>query len=194
MNEIFTDLVDSIFTDMRILRIPSPNLGNVTSDSLRNEIIKRHKNAIAKIEKRRLEIENDTSRIVIAVYDTIDRKSISERDELKKHFSIENFFESKTSWEKYKIDLSKIKESDKFIYKYYSSFPKEQDFFRSKYSFYLGGIVSFSKIQFDSDRNFGVLSGGISYAPLDGYGFLFYIKKDLNGNWIIDKIKGTSIS
>ncbi len=96
MNEIFTDLVDSIFRDMRTLRIPPPYLEKGISDSLKNEKINRYRIALAKNKKKRIEIKNDTSRIVIAVYDTIVKQSISNADELIKYNNIEYFFDSKT--------------------------------------------------------------------------------------------------
>ena len=194
MNEIFTDLVDSIFRDMRTLRIPPPYLEKGISDSLKNEKINRYRIALAKNKKKRIEIKNDTSRIVIAVYDTIVKQSISNADELIKYNNIEYFFDSKTKKIEYKIDISKIKKSDKYIFKYWSEFPKGRVFWKTKYPFYLGGVIKFSKIQFDKSKKFGVLNGGVSYGILNGSGYRIYIKKDLNDNWIIEKIIGTSIS
>lgn len=194
MNEIFIDLVDSIFTDMRTLKIPPPYLENGISDSLRNEKMKKYSIALEENEKRIKEIKNDTSRIVIVVFDTIEKQSIIDGEELIKDNNIEYLFNPKTKKIEYKIDLDKLKKSDKYIFKYYSSFPNKQDIFRSIFSFSIGGVVSFSRIQFDKDRNFGVLIGGISYGRLNGAGYRIFIKKDLSGKWIVEKKKGISIS
>lgn len=194
MNEIFIDLVDSIFIDMRTMKIPSLHLEEGISDSLKNEKINRYRLALDKNEKKRIEIKNDTSRIVIAVYDTIETQSVSAGEELIKHNNIEYLFNSKTKKIEYKIDLSKVGKSDKFIFKYYTKFPIGRDIWKTEYPFYLGGIVSFTRIQFDRDRKNGILSAGISYAPLNGVGYVIYIKKNENDKWIIDKIIQTSIS
>ena len=60
---------------MRILQPPPiipplPN-GITISDSLNKENIKSYKKLLDNFEKRKIEIEKDTSRIVIAVSDTI---------------------------------------------------------------------------------------------------------------------------
>jgi hypothetical protein len=96
MNEIFIDLVDSIFIDMRTMKIPSLHLEKGISDSLINERINRYRLALDKNEKKRIEIKNDTSRIVIAVYDTIEAQSVSAGEELIKHNNIDYLFNSKT--------------------------------------------------------------------------------------------------
>ena len=194
MNEIFTELVDSIFKDIRTLKIPPPYLENGISDSLRNVRIKKYNIALAENEKKNTEIKNDTSRIVIAIYDTIEKQSVSDGNELIKYNNIEYLFNPKTKKIEYKIDISKIKKSDKYIFKYRSDFPKGRDIWRNEYPFYLGGVVSFSRIMFDNDKNYGVLIGGISYGILNGVGYRIYIKKDMSGKWIIEKKKGISIS
>ena len=91
MNEIFLDLVDSIFYDYRLLPpppMPSPPFGIIISDSLKKENIKRHQKFLVKFEKRKAAIKKDTSRIVIAVADTIFIPSRINHSTLKKYFKI----------------------------------------------------------------------------------------------------------
>ena len=85
-------------------------------------------------------------------------------------------------------------ESNKFIFKYLSEFPQDKTIFRKKYPFYFGGVVSFTRIQFDEDKKHGTLTAAISYGVMDSQGFDIYIKKDKNDKWVVDRIKGTWIS
>tara|TARA_R110001583_G_scaffold113965_2_gene264424 strand:+ start:2483 stop:3157 length:675 start_codon:yes stop_codon:yes gene_type:complete len=195
MNEIFIDLVDSIYYDIRLSPLPKePYLEKGISDSLKNERIKKHKLFLAEREINQEKIKNDTSRIVLAVYDTIEKQSISNGNELIKFNNVEYLFDSITKKIEYKIDLSKIKRSDKFIFKYWTDFPNDRKIWRNKSPYYLGGLVSFSRIQFDKTKKHGVLKGGVGYGINDSEGFRIYIKKDLNNKWVIDKIILTSIS
>ncbi|HSQ46410.1 MAG TPA: hypothetical protein VLM44_05760 [Lutibacter sp.] len=168
MNEIFTDLVDAIYTDMRTVKIPSrPFLAKGTYDKLKS-----HQIALAEREKRIIKIKNDTSRIVLAIYDTITKI---------------------TNRTAYNIDLSKLNKSNTYIFKYWSDFPKGRKIWNTKYPFYFGGIISFSRIEFDWSKKSGVLTAGISYADQDAQGFDIYIKKS-NNKWIIEKVVETWIS
>ena len=194
MIQIFPSIVDSIFSDWRISKIPKPYLKKGISDSLRLEKLKRYEKSLADREKRIIEIKNDTSRIVIAISDTIYTESLLKSSERIKDNGIEYIFDSITKKIEYKIDLNNFKENEKFRFKYISEFPKGRNIFRTKYPFYFGGAIGVSRIQFDKDKKHGILSAGILYAPLDGYGYRIYIKKDKNDNWIIDRIKETWIS
>lgn len=174
MNEIFIDIVDSVFYDIRLSPLPKkPYLKKGISDSLKNEKLKNHKLFLAERKIEQEKIKTDTSRIVLAIYDTISM--IRDRPG-------------------YRIDLSQLKESEKFIFKYYSIFPKENNIYKSKYPFYFGGIINFSRIKFNENKDYGELSVAVGYYIQDAEGFDIYIKKDKNGKWIIDKVVGTWIT
>ena len=195
MNEIFNDLADSIFHDIRLFPLPKkPHLEKGISDSLKNKKIKKHRLFLAKKELEIAKIKNDTSRIVIAVFDTIKKQSISNGNELIKFNNIEYLFDSMTKKIEYKIDLSTLKKSNKFIFKYWTDFPNDRKIWRTKYPFYFGGVISVSRIQFDINKEYGVLKVAIGYAEQDAQGFRIYIKKDKNNKWIIEKVIDTWIS
>ena len=195
MNEIFIDLVDSIYYDIRLSPIPKkPYLEKGISDSLKNYKIKNHKLYITERKKEQEIIKNDTSRIVLAVYDTIYTESLLKGPEIIKFNNIEYLFDSVTKKIEYKIDLNKIAESDKFRFKYLSDFSNSKKIWKTKYPFYFGGVISFSRIQFDKNKKYGLLDAGITYADQDGEGFRIYIRKDINNKWIIEKITGTWIT
>ncbi|MDV7187956.1 hypothetical protein R3X25_11745 [Lutibacter sp. TH_r2] len=194
MIQILPSVVDSIFNDWRISKIPEPYFEKGISDSLRLEKLKRYEKSLAEREKRIIEIKNDTSRIVIAIIDTIYAESLLKSSERIKDNGIEYIFDSITKKIEYKIDLNNFKENEKFRFKYSSEFPKGRKIFRTKYPFYFGGAISFSRIVFDKDKKYGIMSAGIAYEALNGYGFRIYLKRGKNDKWIIDKIKGTWIS
>ena len=174
MNEIFIDLVDSIYVDTRTMKIPSkPFLEKGISDSLKIEKLNKHKLLLEERDKRIILIKNDTSRVVLAIVDTIAK--ITDKPE-------------------YKIDILQLKESKKYIFKYYSDFPKGRKLWTTKYPYYFGGTISLSRIKFNENKDFGEFSVGIGYYDQDAQGFDVYIKKDTDDNWIIEKIKGTWIS
>lgn len=197
-NEIFSELVDSTFYDYRILQpsptIPPPPNGTIISDSLNKENRKRYQKFLENYEKRKIEIEKDTARIVIAINDTISRPFRTNYKTLSKYF--ENIKFEKDTLEKkieYKINLSEFKKNKKFEFKYHSEFPKGREIWRTEYPFYLGAVMSFSRIYFDKNKKFGVLESGTNFGILHGNGFRIFIKK-ISGKWRIEKIEGTVIS
>ena len=202
MNEIFLDLVESVFTDSRL--IPPPPLPSnpesstdkvfILSDSMKNENLKRYEKILADFEKRKLEIEKDTSRVVIAVDDTVYKGYRISPLTLKKHYqNVELQINIAEDTVEYKIDLKPFNNNKKYLFKYLSEFPQRRDIWNTNYLFEFGGVVSFSRIYFDKDKRYGVLEGGTTYGKLNGNGWIVFIKKD-SGKWIIDKIEGTWIS
>ncbi|WP_397447869.1 hypothetical protein [Polaribacter sp. R77954] len=192
-NDIFPELIDSTFFDFRLLSpsktIPPPPNGIIISDSLNRENLKRHKKFLEEFEERKLKIENDTSRIVLAIVDTIfslNQKNFERLDKKFKNDSLKN----KTD---YKINLSQFKNNKKFLFKYYSEFPKGRKIWKTEYPFHLGAVLSFSRIYFDRDKKNGVIESGTSFGILNGNGFRIFIKK-IAGKWKIEKIEGTWIS
>jgi hypothetical protein len=192
-NEIFSELVDSTFYDFRLLpppkTLPPPPNGTIISDSLNKENIKRHKKFLEEFEKRKIKIEKDTSRIVLAIVDTIftlNQENFERLDEKFKNDSLEKKTE-------YKLNLSEFKNNKKFIFKYYSEFPKGRKIWRTEYPFHLGAVLSFSRIYFDNSKKNGILEGGVNYGILNGNGFKIFIQR-VSGKWRIQKIEGTWIS
>lgn len=191
-NEIFSELVDSTFYDYRLLplpkTIPSPPNGVEISDSLNEENIKKHKRLLKEFEERKIKIENDTTRIVLAIVDTI----FNLKQESFERFDIEfknNFLEKR----KYMVSLKELNPDKKFILKYYSEFPKGRKIWRTEYPFHLGAILSFSRIYFDTSKQNGILEVGVNYGVLNGNGFKIFIKK-ISGKWRVQKVQGTWIS
>jgi len=89
-NEIFLELIDSTFYDFRTMQPPLvlpplPN-GIVISESQKKENIRIHEEYLAEFEKRKIKIEKDTARIVLAIIDTIFTLDKIEVEKLSEHF------------------------------------------------------------------------------------------------------------
>jgi len=201
MNEIFIDLVDSFHTDYRLIPpppLPPPPPNVIITDSLEKENLKRWKKILSEFEERKLIVEKDTSRTLIIVFDTIYYQSKNIKSIYPRYNDKIKFIKDTTGKSsEYLFDLSQFKNSNKYIFKYRTKFPERSKIWKyireNPPENYFGGVISFSKIQFDKTKEYGVLSGGISYAGLNGHGGLIFIKKE-NNKWVIDKIIGTWVS
>ena len=197
MNEIFLDLVESVFSDHRLIPPPPPPLppGNLNlTDSLKNENIKTYQRIMVDFKERKKVIENDTTRLVVAIVDTIYTGHRINHATLKNHYNdIEIGIHSGEYTFEYKIELASFNNNGKYLFKYVSEFPEGSEMWNTKYSFKLDGVISFSRIYFDKKKNYGVLEGGTTYGKLNGNGWVVFIKKE-NEKWVIDKIEGTWIS
>ena len=204
--EIFPAILDSIYYDKRMLPPPPPppeffenynnnELDKAISDYKETEI---YKQGIKEWEKKKDSLNQDTSRIYIAVSDSITRFEREDMYELVKHFKNQNIVLDSKNIELtngFKIDLSKLtSNNEKIKFKYQSEFPKGREFWRTEYDFYVGAKIGFSRILFDNTKTYGVLNGGFNMGILNGSGFRIFIRKNENGTWIIDKVVGTWIS
>lgn len=196
MSEIFPSLINSTCIDSRILFLPPP-LGKPIYDKNDNYIgsdTSNIKTERENWERKIAKIKKDTSKIVVAIDDTIYR--IEKKDQIKLTEYYKNAIivaDTNNERKEYKIDLKKQKYNQKFKLKYLSEFPKKDTIWKTKYSFNFSGIVSFSRIQFDKEKKYGILSAGFVCGRLCGQGFRIFIKK-VNNKWIIDKTEGTWIS
>lgn len=202
--EIFPSLLDSIHTDSRLIPPPPPPEYFEFMDSAVNieegfeewKKTEQYKDWLYKWEKKKDAIKRDTTSIFLVVLDTITDTKEEDRKDLIKYFNhhkiAPNSFYISDS---FKINLSELESNEnkiKFLYR--SNFPQGREFWRTNYDFYMAGSIAFSNITFDKSRNFGVLNAGYAMAPLNGYGVRVFIKKNENGEWVIDKIERTWIS
>ena len=98
--------------------------------------------------------------------------------------------------ERIRFKIEKIKLNNKFKLKNISEFPKTDNFnllYELKYDFVFSGILYLSRIQFDEQKQSGVLEGGFSFCGKCGRWFNIFIKK-ANNKWVIDKVEGTWVS
>ena len=191
VKEIFPALLDSVHHDRRLNPLPPPpppppNLDGTQNDSVLYEWDE--EKMTVEFEKRKAEIEKDTTTLVIALIDStyqIENRAKREFIEFYNEFEIE--LETINNKERYKINISDLEYNEKFKIKYRSNFPDGSKIWDKKYDFYLSGVTWMSRIQFDKTRKFGVLESGFGCGKLCGFGGIVFIKKE-NGKWIIDDI------
>jgi len=197
MNEIVVEIVDTLYDNVSNRQLPPPpppsilnGNGNkvwTKSDSLRE--VKRIADYHKQISFLRNElIKKDTTRLLIAVYDTVYSNEENGEKILINHFSdIEYDTMKATDLTNYKIDLSKIKNNSMFIFNYRSHFPSINEIWTKKYNFPFIGVVSLSRIDFDKSTKYGFLTVSYNIDRMNGNTFRIFIKKDQD-KWQIDKM------
>lgn len=201
MTEILPSLIDSTCMDRRMMLNFPPKYGELIFDKegryIRTDTTKatnEEKKALSEWKKRNLEIENDTSKIIVAFESKIKFNNEDLREDFEKHFKGAKLQKLKKDDSlEYKIDIEKIKLKGKFKLMDLSKFPEKDKIWGTKYNFNFSGVAYFRKIQFDTTKKYGILDGGFACGGKCGQGFRIYIKKE-NGKWKVDKIDGTWIA
>ncbi len=201
MTEILPSLIDSTCMDRRMMLNFPPKYGELIFDKegryIRTDSTKatnEEKKALLEWKRRNLEIENDTSKIIVAFESKIKFNNEDLREDFEKHFKGAKLQKLKKEDSlEYKIDIEKIKLKGKFKLMDLSKFPEKDKIWETKYNFNFSGVAYFRKIQFDTTKKYGILDGGFYCGGKCGQGFRIYIKKE-NGKWKVDKINGTWIS
>lgn len=205
MTEIFPSLVDSICVDSRKM-LPPPPMGESIFDKkghyVRTDSTKttnKQRIEYREWQEKREEVEKDTSSVVIA-FDPFLKKNEAELNQLLKEYNskIQVFQTSEKGLEKFRFDFEKIKLNNKFKIKNISEFPKVESenrnlLYELKYDFVFSGILCLSRIQFDKQKQFGILEGSFSFCGRCGRWFNIFIKK-ANNKWIIVKVELTGMS
>ncbi|MDV7188595.1 hypothetical protein R3X25_15010 [Lutibacter sp. TH_r2] len=204
MQDIFLTLIDNSYDNLEFRLPPPPPYPELfyetESQEIKDSIIEitkiKYEQKVFEIEKRYENFKKGNQKILIVVSDTIENISSSYKERLIKHFE-NSKIEFDDSWDYYKtgyiIDLKNFRRNDKYVFKHSTSFPKQIWKWKLENNSDLKAVVSFSRIILDKSKNFGILTGGISYARLNGNGFIVFIKKE-NGKWVIDSKEGTWIS
>lgn len=202
--EVFPSILDTIHYDKRLAIIPFPSEYFKSMDSTltfkqKYEEWKKtaeYKELSEEVEMYNDSIMQDTTSIYLVTVDSV--RTTEEYDIIgltdyciDYNLSIDSFIESKP----FRIDLSKLRTNHskvKFIYQ--SVLPRDVERWRNFEGKYIAGSIYFTKIIFDQSKSFGVLNAGYVAGPLAGSGYLIFIKKNDNGDWVIDKIEDTWIS
>lgn len=207
--ELFPELSDKIYTDIRLIPPPPPPPNYLTekgfdAETDYNKALEDweksddNQNRLNNWKKRRDSIINDNNEIYIAFPDSINRFEREDMLELINHFKDQKLVVDSKDFELesgFKVDFEKLKSNnEKLKFKPMSQFPERREFLATEYDFNFRGSMSFTRILFDQTKKFGVLNAGFVKGRLNGSGCRIFIKKDKNGNWKIDKIKGTWVS
>lgn len=193
-NDIFPALLDSLFIDIRLTPPPPPPppLNDEAGDSIKIEWDQ--SKLIADYQKRKAELEKDTTKLVIAIVDSTYRIDEGLKKELIAFYKKDDIkLDTINNKNPYKINLPDLKHNKKFHLKYRSKFPATSKVWNKAHGFHLSGITGFSRIQFDQSKSYGALISGFGCGKLCGFSCIVFIRK-VNGKWIIDDIKVTAVS
>ena len=202
MNDIFIEVIDSIYSEPELLpprKPPPPEIYLSTNnqnikDSILNHYSIIHKENVIKFKKRANEIRSNSNRISIAVVDTIHRVEKNHENVLIENFSNENIIiGAENNQAEYLINLDEFNKSNKYQFKYYLDSTDDFNIWEENYLSQPRSIVSFSRIQFDTTKKYGIFSGLITYSKHSGHGFYVLLIKE-NKVWKIEKIIDTWLS
>ena len=188
MAEIFPTLMDSMWVEITFSMMPGP-IEEIYDSNSRHSILKliekgqSFKNKlIEELEKKKI----TPGQMTIVVNDTIhaiDKENISY---VRKHFRTLLFNDEKGITDSgYKIDFSKYRADKIFNLVYASEFKLEK---HDQSREYILSQVSFSRILFDREKTFGVLTCEYNCGVQCGTGYRIFIKK-LNDRWKIERIE-----
>jgi len=204
MNEIFIDLVDSVYENLNFIPPPPPPYPEIyyktNNQKIKDSIVKttaeNYEKSIKELNQRIEKLKKENNKIIIAIVDTINSLSENYKIKLIEQYGKLDFnIDTNSIKTEYKINLTDFNKTSKYLFRYSSEFPKNSEIWRWKFenNYDLKAVISFSRILFDKNKEFGVLMGGIAYGKLNGNGVLIFIKKE-SDKWIIDKIIETWIS
>lgn len=191
VNEIFLEIVDSIYMDRRIiLPPPSPRLDFKTN----KEDTTGYYRELKKYWSYHDSIKKDTAKIVIGVNDYVEKIWKDDKRQMLEIFKDSMFeYDKSKDTEHFKLNLSMFKNNKKFILKYLSAFPEEKYWDYKSNSLPVGSI-SVSRIQFNKTETSAILSASSSCGRGKcGRGFLIVIENK-SGKWKIAKIIHTWVS
>lgn len=185
MAEIYPSLIDSIWVVKNASFLSSVTRLNESNESESSKTLRANSlETLAKIKK-------DTTRIHITIATSIIPIEPSVKKDLSKHFKNAVLPENNPSDTlSYSIDTTKFNAVKNLKVKFTSS-PKKKFEFTSQYN--IIGIIRFSRIQFDRDKKYGVLTATLETGFANFQGYTIFIKKSGN-QWIIDKFEATWIT
>ncbi|SHM14467.1 hypothetical protein [Flavobacterium chilense] len=182
--EVYPALIDSVWVNAIPTYVPPAPSGVDPSEyklNRRNESKKRFNKELAESKQKKFPVD-------LVFFDEVIIRDHSK--ELQEHFkdaviSKDNVADTL----EYKLDRKKLDAYTAFHLKYVSKIPRGNDRkFYNECCYSVPGIVLLSRIQFDDEKKYGVLTAGIECGGLCGYGYLIYIKK-VNDKWVVDKIE-----
>ena len=192
INNIFVEIVDSIYMDRRII-IPPPPPPIFDSKTNKVDSLEYYKE-LKEYWHERDSIKKDTAKILIGVNDFIE--NISEFDTLQLNKSCKNLqivYDKSKEVENFKFDLTPFKNNKKFDFQYLLKYPKVNLWNYNDYSVPVGAIT-ISRIQFNKTKTRGIMPASASCGGGKcGRGFEITIENK-SGKWHITNINQTWVS
>ena len=199
MNELLIEFIDSLYNEPNYIPpppIPFPEIYfKTTNQRIKDSIYQKDSieyiEIIKKFNDRVNQIKNYKGKKVIAISDTIYALKEKEANFIKHQFSDTEFDMNNDIG--YRINLLQYSKNGKYDLKYSSEFPLGNEKWKENHKTHLTSVISFSRIQFDRTKKYGVLTGGISYGKLSGNGFVIFLEKK-SDKWVIAYIYDTWVS
>ncbi|PIF31231.1 hypothetical protein CLU81_1716 [Flavobacterium sp. 9] len=182
--EVYPALIDSVWVNAVRNYVPPAPPGIDPSEyklNRRNESNKRFNKELAEFKQKKFPVD-------LVFFDELAVRDNSK--ELQEHFKDAVISKDNvTDTLDFKLDRKKLDAYTAFHLKYVSRIPRGNDRkFYNECCYSVRGIVILSRIQFDDEKKYGVLTAEIECGGLCGYGYLIYIKK-VNDKWVVDKIE-----
>ncbi len=184
MYEIYPALIDSVWVKAVLTYVPPPPSGVSDSEYKLNkekESDKRFNAELAEFKKKKFAID-------LVFYDKAVVRDNSKQ--LQEHFTDAIISKKNISDTlEYRFDRKKLDAYKAFHLQYVTKTPRGNE--RQLYEnccFSVRGVIVLSRIQFDTEKKYGILTTGIECGPLCSYGYRIFLKK-VKDKWVIDKIE-----
>jgi len=188
MSQIFPELLDSIYVGYLYIMAP-PYAEEGYSGIKKWEDPQKDLAFKADVIKKFKEEMKERIEITVVISDTIHEIEKEGQEELIKHFDSIQLPERNIQEQiEYKIDLKEQKANEIFKLMSGTDFSRQGKWGRDTY--YIWKEISFSRIQFDKSKRFGVLTCDYICGLMCGHGFTIFIRK-VNDNWRVDSIIST---
>ncbi|MBF4518926.1 hypothetical protein IRZ71_21425 [Flavobacterium sp. ANB] len=183
--QVYPDLIDSVWVNAAYHYAPPPPPQIKDTPEYR---IQRKKEYKKQFNEDLAEFKKKGFKIDLVFLDKAKPKKNG--NELQEHFkdavlSKDNILDTLD----YKFNRKKLDAYNAFHLKYVPRIPRGNDrIFYNECCYSVRGVFSFSRIQFDSEKKYGLLTAEIDCGDMCGYGYRIYIKK-VKDKWIVDKIE-----
>lgn len=184
MYEVYPALIDSLWVNAMLTYVPPPPPGIDTSEyklNRRTESNKRFNKELAEFKKKKFPVD------LVFLDKTVVRDNSKE---LLEHFKDAEISENKIfDTIDYKFDRKKLDSYKAFKLHYVSKIYRRNEVkIYNNCCYSIRGVLVLSRIQFDDEKKYGILTAGIECGGMCSYGYRIYIKK-IKNKWVIDKIE-----
>jgi len=184
MYEVYPALIDSVWVNAMLTYVPPPPPGIDPSEytlNRRNESNKRFNKELAEFKKKKFPVD------LVFLDKTVVRDNSKE---LQKHFKDAIPSEDNTlDTLNYKFNKKKLNSYQAFKLHYVPRIPCGSDRrFYNECCYSVRGVFILSRIQFDDEKKYGLLTAEINCGDMCTYRYRIFIKK-VEEKWVIDKIE-----
>ena len=193
MFEIYPNLIDSMWIYERIRSSP-PNF----KLDINNKLIgyqPKDKKKLKEIYNEELSvIKKDSAKIFVVIIDKILKTNPDSMIKLQNHFKNAIVKTNSTiDTLEYSINQKEINSIKSLRVKFISEFKMNERVWENNYKYSIYGVVTFSRIQFDKEKKYGLLTSSVICGGLCGTGYRIFIKK-IKNQWVVEKVEEAWIS